>query len=186
MLPDPLHPAIVHFPIVLAILVPVALLGLLYRITRRKGEPARPTWAVAVALTAMLAGSAWLALQTGERDEDRVEEVVSESAIHTHEERAEQFLLLTVAVFGVSAIGLSGRRIGHWARYASAIGSLLVIPAGYLVGHSGGELVYRHGAAQAYAEGGPGAGADSGARDGDRDGPARRDGTRSEGEREEH
>lgn len=148
MLPDPLHPALVHFPMALAVLLPLAAVGLLLWI--RRGAPARSTWSIAVVLAALLLGTTWLSLQTGENEEERVEEVVSEQAIHTHEERAEQFMVLAGVVFLVTVAGLIPRRVGSWARTAAAIGSLLLIPAGIQVGHSGGDLVYRHGAASAY------------------------------------
>ena len=37
MLPDPLHPAVVHFPIVLTFLLPLAALGALWRARRSPG-----------------------------------------------------------------------------------------------------------------------------------------------------
>lgn len=163
MLPDPLHPALVHFPMALAILLPLATLGLLFWI--RRGAPARATWSIAVFMAALLLGTTWLSLQTGESEEERVEEVVSEEAIHTHEERAEQFMALAAVVFLLSAAGLIPRRAGGWSRTAAVVGSLLLIPAGIRVGHSGGELVYQHGAASAYAAAGPGAGGDREARE---------------------
>lgn len=163
MLPDPLHPALVHFPMALAVLLPLAALGLLFWIHR--GAPVRASWSIAVVMAALLLGTSWLSLQTGENEEERVEAVVPEQAIHTHEERAEQFMVLAGVVFLVTAAGLIPRRVGGWARTAAAIGSLLLIPAGIRVGHSGGDLVYRHGAASAYADPGQGDGSARLARD---------------------
>ena len=149
MLPDPLHPAMVHFPIVLMILLPVVAGVALWAI--RRG--ARPTtaWLVPLAFAAALSLSAWLSVETGEQQEERVEDVVSEAAIDTHADAAERFLLLTVAMAGITAVGLFNNRFGAAARGASIVAAVGLVLAGYQVGHSGGELVYRQGAASAYA-----------------------------------
>ena len=86
MLPDPLHPAVVHFPIVLVILLPIFALGALWAI--RRGASARLAWAMPLAVAAALAASAWFAVETGEGQEERVESVLSESVLHEHEEAA--------------------------------------------------------------------------------------------------
>src|SRR5512134_3400045 len=52
MLPDPLHPAVVHFPIVLMILLPLAAAGALWAIRRGVG-PAK-AWTIPLAAAAAL------------------------------------------------------------------------------------------------------------------------------------
>jgi len=59
----------------------------------------------------------------------------------------------------VLGAGLLPHRAGHVARAAGAVAAVGVLAAGIQVGHSGGELVYRHGAARVYAERAPAAGA---------------------------
>jgi uncharacterized membrane protein len=148
MLPNPLHPAVVHFPIVLAVLVPaVAVLGALAIVRRRL--PAR-SWAAVVLLQGLLVGASWLAVETGEHEEERVEDVVRESRIEAHEQAAERFLSLAAAAWVVSAAGLLGGRLGGLGRAATVAATAGVLAAGVAVGHSGGELVYRYGAANAY------------------------------------
>jgi uncharacterized membrane protein len=152
MLPDPIHPLIVHFPLVLASLLPLAALGALLA-GRRRGL-LRPSWLVVVGLAAGLAGSAWLAVETGEREEERVEAVLSsEAPLSRHESRADQFLVSAIVVLVVSLFGLAPGRVGSLGRAAATVASLVLIPVGIRVGHSGGELVYVHGAAQAYLGG---------------------------------
>ncbi len=153
MLPDPLHPAVVHFPIVLAVLLPIAALVVLLLI-RRGGNP-KTLWSVVVVGSAMLAGSAWLALQTGEGQEEKVESVVPDQALDTHEEAADRLLVLSFLVLGVGMVGLARGRVGAIARVVATAGAIGVLPASYSVGHSGGELVWVHGAASAYVS--PGA-----------------------------
>jgi uncharacterized membrane protein len=150
MLPDPLHPAVVHLPIALAVLTP--LLALLTLVACRRGVLPARAWAGIVLLQALLAGSAWLALETGEDQEERVEKVVAERHIEEHEESAERLLAVSVAVLLFSAAGLLGGRPGAAGRAATLAGGALGLAAAIATGHSGGELVYRHGAASAYVE----------------------------------
>ncbi len=151
MLPDPLHPAVVHFPIVLMVLLPLIAFGAMWAI--RRGARPGIAWAVPVAAAAALTLSTWLAVETGEREEDRVEQVVAESSIHTHEEAAEQFLVLSGVLLLVTAAGLVRGVPGRTARLAATAGAFALVAAGVQVGHSGGNLVYRDGAASAYTAG---------------------------------
>lgn len=154
MLPDPLHPAVVHFPVVLVVLLPLVVLGALWAI-RRGVAPGR-AWAIPVATAALLAVSAWAALKTGEGQEERVEEIVPEQALHAHEEDAERFLALSGVLVVIMGAGLVRGRLGQAARLVATAGAFGLVVAGVAVGHSGGELVYKHGAASAYvgADGG--------------------------------
>jgi uncharacterized membrane protein len=155
MLPDPLHPAVVHFPIVLMFLLPLAAVGGVWYGRRRPER--RGAWVLTTALAGALTLSAWVAVETGERDEGAVEQVVPEASLETHEEAAERFLLLSAGVLVIAGAGLLRGRIGSAARLATTAGAFGLLVAGAVVGHSGGELVYRHGAAAAHAAAGPGA-----------------------------
>lgn len=148
MLPDPLHPAVVHFPIVLAFLLPIFAAGALWAI--RRGMEPRRAWAIPAALAVALTASGWLAVQTGEAQEDRVELVVGEVALHEHEEAAERFLVLSGLVLLVAGVGFAGGTVGSAGRLLATAGSVAVLVIGFTVGEAGGELVYRHGAAQPY------------------------------------
>jgi uncharacterized membrane protein len=147
MLPDPLHPAVVHLPI--ALLVPlVAAFALL---AARLGLVPTRGWAFVVLLQALLVASAWLALETGEDEEERAEKVVAERHIEDHEERAER--LMIGAAVGLLALG-AGLTPGRTGAVARPVGLVLALGVAALaadVGHSGGALVYEHGAAAAYA-----------------------------------
>jgi len=162
MLPDPLHPAVVHLPIGLAIVLPILALLLLGSI--RRGLLAERTWIVVVLLQALLAGSAWLALETGEDQEERVERVVAERHIEAHEEAAERFAW--IAGLGILAVGagMLPERAGLVGRIVGTLATVGALAAAVSAGHSGGELVYEHGAASAYVEAGQGAAPDRSAR----------------------
>lgn len=151
MIPQPLHPAVVHFPIVFVMLLPVVAVIAMLMI--RRGSTVRAAWLPVVALAAGLTLSSWVALQTGEREEEVVERVVGESAIHDHEEAAEIFVWLTGAGLLLALAGLTARRGGTALRTATVLAALGLTVAGYRVGHSGGALVYEHGAAVAYSDG---------------------------------
>lgn len=148
MLGIPLHPLVVHFPIVLSILLPISVLVALWSI--RKGFTARRTWYVPLAFAAALALSAFVATQTGENEEHAVEKVVPKGAVHSHEEAAERFLVLSGILVVVAVGGLLPGTLGKAARLTTAAGALGLVAAGVQVGHSGGTLVYRDGAASAY------------------------------------
>ncbi len=148
MLPNPLHPAIVHFPIVLALLLPLFIGGALWSI--RRGAVARRAWLVPTAVAAALVASAWLSVETGEAQSERVERVVGEAPLDAHEDLAEAFLTASAAMAVLTGLGLLGGKPGRTARALTGIGSLALAGLVVRVGHTGGELVYRHGAASAY------------------------------------
>ncbi len=143
MLPDPLHPAVVHFPIVLMAFLPLAALGGLWAI--RRGVSPRRAWVAPAALAGLLTLSAWAALQTGQSQEERAEDIVGEQRLEIHEEGAERFLLLSGIVFALSAAGLVRGLPGRGARAVATVATLGLLVAGYQVGHSGGTLVYGEG-----------------------------------------
>jgi uncharacterized membrane protein len=149
VLPHPLHPAVVHFPIALAVIAPLvaAIVGLAIR-SRAVGPRG---WALAVLFQALLVGSAWVALETGEDEEERVEKVVAERHIEEHEEAAKRLLGLAALALVVSLGGLASGRVGNAARIGTLVAGATVLAGAVAVGHSGGELVYRHGAGAAYA-----------------------------------
>ena len=146
----PLHPLVVHFPIVLVVLLPVSVFVALWAV--RKGATARRVWYLPLAFAAALTLSSWIAVQTGEAEEDRVEDIVGVRVMHGHEEAAERFLVLSGVLLVVAAAGLVRGQIGRAARIVTAAGAVGLVVAGAQVGHSGGLLVYRHGAASAYAD----------------------------------
>jgi uncharacterized membrane protein len=150
MLPDPLHPALVHLPIALAILVP--FLALLAALAIARGFGDRSLWAGVVLLQVLLAGSGWIAAETGEDEEERVEEIVGHDAIHEHEEAAERLVWLAALAVPLAAAGMARGGAGAVARGLHVAAALGILAAAWTVGESGGELVYRHGAAGAYVQ----------------------------------
>ncbi|MCC7398518.1 MAG: hypothetical protein IT455_15720 [Planctomycetes bacterium] len=168
----PMHPMLVHLPMALAALVPM-LAFVLWLATWRGWLPARSWWLV-TALQALLFGSGLLAMRSGEADEERVERVVAEATIEAHEHAAERFVWaagLLLLLSGAPLLLRSRPALAQAASLATAFGSVVVLGFGYAVGSAGGELVYRHGAAAAFASGGAGnpAAPAAGTRQGDDD-----------------
>jgi len=160
MIPYPLHPAIVHFPLVLAVLLPFVAAAVLF-VSRRPGA-GRGAWVGLTVMAFLLPVSASVALETGQQQEDRVERVVSERYIGEHEEAGEGLLIGSIIVSAVILLGLARGRVGRVARYMAVPGGLVALALAVRVGASGGALVYEHGAASAYvgpADSGPSVGA---------------------------
>lgn len=151
----PLHPVVVHVPMALAVLVPLAAAGVL--VAWWRGWLPGRAWALVLALQLALVVGGFVALTTGESDEERVERVVAEAAIESHESAAKRFQAAAAGVLGLMLVPLLVRREGTRRRAAlvATAGTLGVAALGVDVGHRGGQLVYEHGAAQAYAPGQP-------------------------------
>ncbi|HLU38194.1 MAG TPA: DUF2231 domain-containing protein [Planctomycetota bacterium] len=148
----PLHPMVVHLPMALSVLMPV-LAGILCVATWRGWLPGK-SWLLVIAAQALLVGSGFVALRTGEHDEDRVERVVAKSVIHEHEEAAEVFVDAGLVALGIALLPMflgRSRWVGS-ARLLTLFAMLAVSGLGYRVGKAGGALVYEHGAAAAFAQ----------------------------------
>jgi uncharacterized membrane protein len=150
MLPDPLHPALVHFPLALAFLIPLFVIGAI--VAMRRGVAARRAWSLVVALMALLAASSFLAVKTGEDEEEVVEEVVDHDFIHEHEEKAEMFRNLALLTLVLATAGLATGKVGGFGRGAATGMAFVLAWLAWGVGESGGDLVYEQGAANAYIE----------------------------------
>ena len=154
----PLHPAVVHLPLALAMLMPLVAAGVTW--AWFTGRLTAGAWIGVVALQALLLGSSLVAINTGQHDEERVESVVAESAIESHEEAAEQFAWASGVTLLMAALVLAFRKHGAARVFAgvSMVAMLAVAGLALRVGHAGGQLVYVQGAASAYAQANTGAG----------------------------
>lgn len=146
---SPLHPAIVHFPIALAFLLPLMALATAI-LMRNKKWPAT-TWLGIVVLQIGLTVSGYVALETGETDEAKVGKVVSKEYIHEHEEAAEIFVGLTVlaTVFSVVVYFLK-QEFQFPLQVVVILIGLLASYQAYRTGEMGGQISYFHGGAAAH------------------------------------
>jgi len=166
------HPKLVHLPIALAVLMPLLSGGVLLGMWR--GWFDRRVWVLVISLQAVLVGSGVLAMNTGEREEERVEEVVAERHIEAHEEAAEVFVWASAALLVLMAgpLVLKEGRARQAVSLGAFLGTWVVFGLGFRAGEAGGKLVYEYGAAQVYVTGGDGASPVAGgdeAEDGDGD-----------------
>lgn len=134
----------------LAVVVPLVAIGLAVALWR--GWVTRRVWIVVVGLQALLVASAVVAMQSGERDEETAEQVVAETAIEAHEEAAVVFTWVAAATLALAAAALAPKHAAarNGLATAAALATVVVALLGVRVGHAGGELVYRHGAASAH------------------------------------
>ena len=148
------HPKVVHLPMALAVLMPLVAGGVLFAWWR--GWFQRRVWVIVFLLQAVLVGSGAVAMNTGEREEERVEEIVADERIEAHEEAAESFVWASAAVLLLLAVPLvlPEGRARHAVSIGAFLGTLIVFGLGYQTGEAGGRLVYQHGAAQAYVTNG--------------------------------
>jgi uncharacterized membrane protein len=142
----PLHPAVVHVPLGLALVMPILLGTLVWAIATNR-LPGR-TWLLALVLQGVVLGAAAVALRTGEQDEERVEGGAAEGAIEAHERAAQAFTVAAGATFAAAALALAlrnRRRPFLLAGATSVALSVAMLALGIQTGHRGGLLV--HGAA---------------------------------------
>jgi uncharacterized membrane protein len=142
-LPSPLHPAVVHFPIVLLLLGAVAAVAAVF--IRRWQLPG-----IAAALFVLGAAGTVIAVQTGDREGEMVGEApLIESQVDEHEEWAERTQVVAIVV---ALLSLGAAVITRWPvatrtlGVATALGALVSAWCVIETGHHGGQLVYRHGA----------------------------------------
>ena len=138
----PLHPAIVHLPLGLAVVAPLLALGIAIAI-RRGALPAR-SWLIVVGLQAALFAGGLAALRTGEQDEERVEDRVAESVIDRHEALAERFVWSAggTLALGTAVLVLRSHPATAGLMAATTLATLVTAGAGLQVGHTGGAIVH--------------------------------------------
>ncbi len=142
-LPSPLHPAVVHFPIVFLLVgMAVAVVAIF---ARRCCLP----WIAAALLVAGAAGAV-VATATGEEEAGTVGTIseAAEEILDEHEEwgEAARNAAIAAAVLAVAAAAAAKIRIA--GRGLSVVAAIAALIAAYCVGqagHYGGRLVYRHG-----------------------------------------
>ncbi len=145
----PLHPAVVHIPIGIAVIMPFLLIGLWAAIHMQ--WVSSKLWGVLILFQLALFGSGLFALETGEHDEEIIETMVQEQVIEDHEESAELFVIVSGALVLLLTAGLwPHKKYGPVIKGTAAIAVVINLALAALAGHSGGELVYKYGAASAH------------------------------------
>jgi uncharacterized membrane protein len=145
----PFHPSVVHLPIVISFILPILIL--IFSLMIKKNAMGAKAWIVILGLQIFTTATGYLALETGEVEEDVVERIVAKKLIGEHEEAAELFVGSTVIalVLGISAFFIR-REFQFKIQMALVLISFISAYLAFRAGKLGGELVYKHGAAQAY------------------------------------
>lgn len=139
---DHLHPAVVHVPVGLALVLPLFVAGLALARWRKWLRPR--SWVVVVALQVLILGGALLAEQTGEALEDHGERIAGEQAVEAHEEVAEAFTVaagVSLLLFA-SVLFVGARRPSAVLLLTSLGASLLVALLAARAGQLGGEITH--------------------------------------------
>ena len=146
------HPRIVHLPLALAALMPFIVGGI--ALAYMRGWLDRRTWVIVVLLQSVMFGSALLAMNTGEADEERVEEIVAQRHIDAHEEAAELFTWTSAVVLALTMMPLflGEGDLRNAIMIFSIVASAVTLAFGLRAGEAGGRLVYRYGAANAHLD----------------------------------
>jgi uncharacterized membrane protein len=156
-IPDPLHPAIVHFPIVLIFLG--TLLSFLTVFTRRG---ALPQFAAVILILA--AGAAQVAVNTGG---DQADEVIrrmpdAKPLVLIHAEWGERTRTTAVIAAISAVIALAFYRLAKFRRVLALITTVAAAGACYCTYEAakhGGAMVYHHGVGMQILPNGSGSGA---------------------------
>ncbi len=133
------HPALVHAPIGIALILPLLVLLLLWKY--------RQAWSLLLPVALAFLLSAMIALRSGEEVEDQAEERgVSHQQIHQHEELAEAVPFLGGALVLLVAAGIwAPVRFRQPLRILALLASLVVLGQLLRVGQTGGEITHGSG-----------------------------------------
>ena len=143
-IPSPLHPALVHFPIVLVLVGTVVALVAVF--VRRSYL----TW-IAAGLLAFGAAGAVAAAWSGGGEKELVGELsaTAEQLLDQHEEWGERTRTLAIVAAFLALGAAAVRRWPAISRTIAVATACAALAASYCVvnaGHYGGQLVYKHGA----------------------------------------
>ncbi len=160
LIPDPLHPAIVHFPIVLIVLGAATAVGAVF--WRRHQVPV-----IAALLLLLGALGTWAAIETGESAGGLLASgsAQRQALLDAHQTWAERTLSISIVAAVLAAGSVAVARWPRLARAAAVLAALISAAATYGIyetGHRGGALVYRHAAGVELAAAGPTAQPESG------------------------
>lgn len=145
-LPDPLHPAIVHFPIALS------LVALLLEVIARHSR-ARALESAALVLVVLAALGAVATVITGNAaHDDAVVPAAAGALMHDHEELGENAMWVLLVLATARAVTAWRGWFRGWLAWAYLLG--MAIAAGLVSynGHLGGQLVFRHGVGTAVVQ----------------------------------
>jgi uncharacterized membrane protein len=143
----PLHPALVHLPLGLALVLGPMLVGLLW--LERRAPTSRGPWWTGAVLACVLAVSALAASSAGEDEALRLADRLPAGALAAHDDAAGLFTATAVlaALLALAAGVAAQPRPRRALQIAAALLALLLVPLAWRAGQAGGALVWEYGAA---------------------------------------
>lgn len=150
MISAPLHPAIVHVPIGISFVLPLFALGATLLLWRRHSH--KSVWIMVVVLQAVVLAGGVASTNTGEADRRQTVVLVGSRYLDPHEEHGRNFNVSAAIslALGVASLFPGPGAIANASRVAAVAATAASASLAYAAGRSGGELVYRRGAARAY------------------------------------
>ncbi len=136
----PLHPIAVHFPIAIGMLMPLLILIVIFG--HKKWNWPRQIWNILVVLQFVCVVSSFVAVNLGEKDEDRIKSSVSSEMLEEHEELGEKVPWTSGILFLVMLVPLFAQRKQKVFMAFSLACSLGLCVHLIVTGHTGGKLVY--------------------------------------------
>ncbi|MBT4790300.1 MAG: hypothetical protein HON90_01910 [Halobacteriovoraceae bacterium] len=146
----PIHPGVVHLPIGIVFVLPFLLS--LYIIFFKKKLLERSGFVIILVLYGLLTISSVISIKTGENEISAVKNVVAQQHVNTHENEAQNFLVVTLLalVTGISTLVVNSLRYFQIGLIFNFFIQILLIYFAIQVGHTGGVLVYKYSATDAY------------------------------------
>lgn len=142
----PIHPAIVHVPLGVAMVLPFVALAVTLAVWRKRWP--REALALVAGLQLVVAAGGFTAMWLGHADEKQAALTAPHAAIHEHEEAGEAFVWVAVGVLAVAIAALFvPQRLAPALAALTTAGTLAVAALGVNAGEKGGALVFHHGAA---------------------------------------
>src|SRR5690606_27281934 len=120
-IPSPLHPAIVHLPIGLALAAPFFAAGAMWAI--RRGVSRKKALGLYIFILDLLLVTAYIDLWTREADEYVVDAVISERLNAVHEESGKLYFSISLAVVVVGCVRHSSGSVGRTSRILALAGT---------------------------------------------------------------
>jgi uncharacterized membrane protein YgdD (TMEM256/DUF423 family) len=104
----PVHPAVVHLPIAMALTMPPVMILLALAVLKKR-IPER-AWVMAPLLSLLLSALIYTAMYTGSSDRERLEDRVSMELLDSHEQAAESLLLASLACLLSGVLAIKGKK----------------------------------------------------------------------------
>ncbi|MFN3604089.1 MAG: DUF2231 domain-containing protein [Leptonema sp. (in: bacteria)] len=142
---SPLHPFIVHFPIVLTILIPFLTIGILYFIKKYQlQEKESPIWSIILILNILNLIFSYMALFSGDVEHELLQHSpFLKQSIEQHETIAENFFISLIATLVFSFLSMKKFSFYKIMRVFLFITYFFVnIPLVLWTGYLGGKVVY--------------------------------------------